>query len=213
LRSDEDFEQLGKKLAISPDLAKLIHSIEPLSNVTIDKEAKGVDDYLLSTAEISYKFSVVLKVKDNVVLPHFQKGMIKYLSENEYSTLRVNRFIENRKSLLKSVEDEKNKLDSLNLLFANKIVHSNTSSTITSPGDFKATIITLEEKKLTIEDELKFAQPVRTIQGFTAFKKPVEPILKIVLSKYVALFLGIGLLFILTRNLTRVYKTNKENYI
>ena len=213
LRDNEDFDQLAKKLGMKPNQAKLIHKIEPLSNITIDKEAKGVDDYLLSTAEIAYKFSIIVQVKDNSVLPFFQKGIIKYLSENEYSTIRVNRFIENRKSLLKSVEKEQKKLDSLNLLFADKIVNSNTSSTITSPGDFKATIITLEEKKLTIEDELRFAQPGRVIQGFTAFNKPVEPILKIVMLKYVSLFLALGFAFILLRNLAQIYLVNKDQYL
>jgi hypothetical protein len=213
LRINKDWNLLGNKLGMKPDRAKLIKKIEPLSTITIDKEAKGVDDYLLSTAETSYKFSIIALVKNNSVLPELQKGIIKYLSANEYSSLRVNRFIENRKSLLSYVNYELKKLDSLNSLYADKIVHSSSSTSLTSPGDFKATVISLQEKKLAIEDELKFAAPVRVIQGFTAFKNPVEPILTFVLLTSLAISYGLGLLFIMIRFLTTVYSQNKSKYI
>jgi len=212
LRINQDFELLGKKLGMSAEKVKLIKKMEPLSNVTIDKEAKGIDDYLLPTTEVAYKFSVIAKVKNNSILPDLQKGIIKYLSENEYSTIRVNRFIENRKSLLNYINYELKKLDSLNILFADKIVHSSSSNTLGSPGDFKAIVITLQEKKLTIEDELRFATPVRVIQGFTPFSNPVEPVLFIVALEFFALFNGLGLLFILFRHLAEVYKRNKSKY-
>jgi hypothetical protein len=213
LRNNKDWNLLGVKLGMKPDRAKLIKKIEPLSTITIDKEAKGVDDYLLSTAETSYKFSIIALVKNNSVLPELQKGIIKYLSANEYSSLRVNRFIENRKSLLSYVNYELKKLDSLNSLYADKIVHSSSSTSLTSPGDFKATVISLQEKKLAIEDELKFAAPVRVIQGFTAFKDPVEPILTFVILISLAISYALGLLFIMIRFLTTVYSQNKSKYI
>lgn len=212
LRINQDWNLLGKKLGMKPERAKLIKKIEPLSNITIDKEAKGVDDYLLPTTETSYKFSIIARVKDNSVLPELQNGIIKYLSANEYSSLRVNRFIENRKSLLSYVNYELKKLDSLNSLYADKIVHSSSSTSLTSPGDFKAMVINLQEKKLAIEDELKFASPVRVIQGFTAFKNPVEPIFILVLLSFLAISYGLGFLYILIRFLGNVYSENKSKY-
>jgi hypothetical protein len=213
LRKNRDWEMLGEKLGMQPERARLIKKIEPLSNITIDKESKGVDDYLLSTAETAYKFSIIAFVKDNSVLPELQKGIIKYLSANEYSSLRVNRFIENRKSLLVYVNYELKKLDSLNSLYADKLVHSSSSTSFSSPGDFKATVISLQEKKLAIEDELKFATPVRVIQGFTPFKNPVEPILIYVLLTFLALFYGLGFLYILIRFFVKVYADNKSIYL
>lgn len=212
LRANRDWELLSKKLGMTIDQVRLIKKLEPLSNVAIDKEAKGLDDYLLATTEVAYKFSVIAKVKDNKVLPFLQKGIIKYLSDNEYSTIRVNRFIENRKSLLNFVEYELKKLDSLNLLFANKIVNSSSSTSLSSPGDFKAMVIALQEKKLMIQDELRFASAVRVIQGFTPFKEPVEPVLPIVLAQFISLFNGLGLLFIFIRQLKGVYERNKLKY-
>jgi hypothetical protein len=209
LRENKDWVLLGKKLGLSPEKVKQIKKLEPLPTLTIDKEAKGVDDYLLATTETAYNFSVVAKVKDNSILPALEKGIIRYLSENEYSKLRVNRFIENRKSLLKSIENELKKLDSLNLLFADKIVHSPSSSTIGSPGDFKAMVITLQEKKLSVEDELKYAQPVRVFQSFTPLKNPIEPVFSIAYLQFFALFNGMGIFIIILRYFSAVYKKNK----
>lgn len=213
LRINQDWKLLGKKLGMTPERAKLIKKIEPLSNITIDKEAKGVDDYLLPTTETAYKFSIIAKVKDNSVLPELQKGIISYLSGIEYSSIRVNRFIENRKSLLAYVNYELKKLDSLNSLYADKIVHSSSSTSLTSPGDFKAMVINLQEKKLAIEDELRFASPVRVIQGFTAFKNPVEPVFTLVFLTFLAIFYGLGFLYILIRFLSKVYSDNKSLYL
>lgn len=213
LRTNQDWVLLGQKLGMKPERAKLIKKIEPLSNITIDKEAKGVDDYLLPTTETAYKFSIIAKVKHNSVLPELQRGIIKYLSSNEYSSLRVNRFIENRKSLLAYVNYELKKLDSLNSLYADKIVHSNSSTSFSSPGDFKAMVINLQEKKLAIEDELRFAAPVRVIQGFTAFKNPVEPVFSLVLLTFFALCYGLGFLFIMVRFMITVYSNNKSRYL
>ena len=213
LRINEDWNLLGEKLGMKPERAKLIKKIEPLSNITIDKEAKGVDDYLLPTTETAYKFSIIARVKDNTVLPELQNGIIQYLSSNEYSSIRVNRFIENRKSLLAYINYELKKLDSLNSLYADKIVHSNSSTSLTSPGDFKAMVITLQEKKLAVEDELRFATPVRVIQGFTTFKNPVEPVIQYVVLTFLSVFYGLGFLYILIRFLINVYSENKKAYI
>jgi hypothetical protein len=48
------------------------------------------------------------------------------------------------------------------------------------------------------------------IQGFTAFKNPVEPVLIFVLLTSLAIFYGLGFLFIMIRFLISVYSENKS---
>lgn len=211
LRENEDWQLLGEKLGMLPADVALIKKFEPLSNVAMEREAKKVDDYLLPTTEVAYKFSLIVKVKDNRILPLLQKGIIKYLSENEYSSVRVNRFLENRKALLQAIDEELKKLDSLNLLFADRMVRGAQGTTLVGPGDFKAMVIQLKEKRLSVEDELRFAQPVRVIQGFTPFRNPVEPVKSLVILEFFALFNVLAVFFIVIRNLSKVYAQNKSH--
>ena len=211
LREAEDWPQLAKVLNMSVDEVKLIKKFEPISSVGVDKAAKGVDDYLLPTQAVSYLFSVIVHVKDNRILPSLQNGIVYYLSGNEYSKLRVSRFIENRTSLMNYIDKEMRKLDSVNVLYANKVMSSKDGESIlTSPGDYKAIMINLQEKKLTCEDELKYAQPVRIFQGFTAFTNPVEPVLPLSLLIGFLVMNGVGLGYIVVRELAAVYR-NKNN--
>jgi hypothetical protein len=212
LRNNEDWKELGQRLNMSVAKVRKIKKLETLASIAIDKEAKGIDDYLLPTTEVSYRFSVVAKVYDNSVLPDLQKGIIRYLSGNEYSRVRVERFIENRKSLLKAIDSELKKLDSLNLLFASKqLVTGNTGNlSMVGPGDFKAIVIHLTEKRLSVEDELRYASPVRVFQGFTAFRNPVEPSLRLSLLLGFLGALAFAFLIILIRNLALVYKENQS---
>jgi hypothetical protein len=211
IRENEDWSLLAQKLKMKVDEVKKIKEFEPLPNVVIEKEAKGLDDYLLPTTEISYKFGLIVKVKDNLILPKLQNGIIHYLSSNEYSTIRVDRFLENRKSLLKYLEKQIINLDSLNLLFATKIVSSsNISSTLTSPGDYKGLLVNLKERALAVEDQIKFCGPVMVIQPFTAFKYPVAPEGLIVFG--LSLLFGnlVSFLAILIISLRKTYIENKD---
>jgi hypothetical protein len=212
LRSNEDWKELGQRLGMSTQKVQKIKKLETLASIAIDKEAKGIDDYLLPTTEVSYRFSVVAKIYDNAILPDLQKGIIEYLSGNEYSRIRVERFVENRKNLLKAIDSELKKLDSLNLLFASKqlITGNNGNLSMVGPGDFKAMVIHLTEKRLSVEDELRFAAPVRVFQGFTAFRNPVEPSLRLSLMLGFLGALVLALVLIMVKNLARVYLGNRH---
>ena len=211
IRLNEDWENLAGRLKMNIEEVKKIKKIEPLSSITIEKEATGLDDYLLPTTETAYKFGLIVKVKDNALLPKIQKGIVFYLSENEYSKIRVDRFLENRYDLLNYLNKQIRNLDSLNLLFATKLMESNNSSTINGPGDYKGLLVQLKEKALTIEDQIKFCQPVKIIQPFTAYKSAVEPVAFLVFLTAFLIGNGLGLIFISIRSLNKVYQENKNH--
>jgi hypothetical protein len=176
LRKNEDWVLLGKRLGMHPKKVIKIKEILPLPNATIDKESRGTEDYASQYNPMPFSFSVVVKVTDNSILPELQKGMIRYLSNNPYNSIRVSRFIENRKSLLVSINAEIARLDSFfqmdHIIRFKSVSKPETNNEIS----YKDLLYELHEKKEIIEDELRFALPVRIIQEFTPFKKPVYPI-------------------------------------
>lgn len=176
LRKNEDWIQLGRRLGMEVKKVKKIKEILPLPNATIDKESRGTEDYVQQYNPMPFSFSVMVKVTDNSILPEFQKGMVRYLSNNPYNSIRVSRFIENRKNLLASVNIEISRLDSLFRM--DKVMRFKTVSKPETNNEIsvKDLLFELHEKKEIIEDELRFASPVRIIQEFTAFKKPVFPV-------------------------------------
>ena len=208
LRKNDDSVQLGIRLGMPIKSVKKIKEILPLPNATIDKESRG-SEYVQQYNPMPFSFSVMVKVTDNSILPEFQKGMIQYLGNNPYNKIHVSRFIENRKNLLSSVNIEISKLDSLF-----KLEKAMKLKTVSKPDknneiSFKNLLFELIERKENIEDELRFAAPVRIIQEFTAFKKPVFPVKwQIALA---CLFVGNFLaIFIITfSNLSKAYKKSE----
>lgn len=205
-----DTEQLAQKLNVSEDIATKITTIEPLSTIKIDKEAIGVDEYLLPSYR-SYVFSIVVQVKDNSILPILQKGLIRYISDNEYSQIRVRQFKESKYQLVSVLDDQMLKLDSANSLYEAKLIRKEGPNiTLAHPGDFRMLLIQLEEKKQDILNEIELAQAVRVIQNFTAFKKPVAPKRLGMVIQYVALCNVLLLLGLLGRELASIYARNKN---
>ena len=199
LRKNEDWQLLGKKLGMQPEKVKLIKEILPLPNATIEKESRGTEDYASLVNPMPFSFSVMVKVADNAILPELQNGMLMYLSNNPYNKIRVARFVENRQNLLSSINAEITRLDSLFLI--DKVIRYKSVSRPEEKNEvtYKDLLFELHEKKELIEDELRFASPVRVIQEFTSFRKPVFPILwqvllaALVISNILALiFVGIS---------------------
>jgi hypothetical protein len=176
LRKNEDWALLGRRLGMHPNHVIKIKEILPLPNATIDKESRGTEDYVSQYNPMPFSFSVVVKVTDNSILPELQKGMIRYLSNNPYNSIRVSRFIENRKSLLISINAEIARLDSFFQL--DRVIRFKSVSKPETNNEisYKDLLYELHEKKEIIEDELRFALPVRIIQEFTPFKKHIYPV-------------------------------------
>jgi len=213
LRKNEDWSLLGKKLGIPADRVRQIKEILPLPNAIIDKESRGTEDYAAMVNPMPFSFSVMVKVSDNSILPDLQKGMVNYLSENQYNKIRVARFVENRKNLITSIDEEIKRLDSLFIL--DKAIRYKSVSNPESKNEitYKDLLFELHEKKEQIEDELRFALPVRVIQEFTAFRKPVFPILWQVLLAAFVLSNMVSLSFIAFKNIALAVKTRQSEKI
>jgi hypothetical protein len=209
LRKNEDWVMLGRRLGMHPNRVIKIKEILPLPNATIDKESRGTEDYVSQYNPMPFSFSVVVKVTDNSILPELQKGMIRYLSNNPYNSIRVSRFIENRKSLLVSINAEIARLDSFFQLDRVVRIKSFSRPETNNEISYKDLLYELHEKKEIIEDELRFALPVRIIQEFTPFKKHIYPV-KWQIALVVLLIANVsGILFIGFKKLFKEYPTLK----
>lgn len=209
LRINEDWTLLGRRLGISPKKAKKISLIWPLPNAVIEKESRGTEDIASLINPMPFTFSVWVRVTDNSILPEVQRGLITYLSNNPYNKRQLSQWIEYRQSLLSSIKQEITRLDSL--FISNKIVRFKSFSNVESNSElaFKDVLFELHQKKENIENELRSAAPVRIIQEFTPFRKPVFP--KIWMVAWVAI-LGSNILCLLYLSwikLSRFYYTAK----
>jgi hypothetical protein len=205
LRKNEDWVLLGKRLGMKPEKVRMIKEILPLPNATIDKESRGTEDYANQVNPMPFSFSVVVKIADNSILPDLQKGIVDYLSSNQYNKIRTARFVENRLNLLKSINAEIQRLDSLFII--DKVIRYKSVSKPESKNEitYKDLLFELQEKKENIEDELRFAAPVRVIQEFTVFRKPIFPILWQILLASVIIINFISLLYIGLQHLWNDY--------
>ena len=220
LRINEDWTLLGRRLGISPNKAKKICLIWPLPNAVIEKESRGTDDVASLINPMPFTFSVWVRVTDNSILPELQRGLISYLSNNPFNKKQVSRWIEYRQKLLSSIVLEISRLDSL--FINNKILRfksfakseSNNFAKTESNSElaFKDVLFELHQKKETIEDELRSVAPVKIVQEFTPFRKPIfpdKPILGLVV------LLGsnfLCILYILGIKLSKFYAVSKIHH-
>lgn len=205
LRKNEDWVMLGRRLGMHPNRVIKIKEILPLPNATIDKESRGTEDYVSQYNPMPFSFSVIVKVTDNSILPELQKGMIRYLSNNPYNSIRVSRFIENRKSLLVSINAEIARLDSFFQLERVVRIKSFSRPETNNEISYKDLLYELHEKKEIIEDELRFALPVRIIQEFTPFKKHIYPVKWQIALVVLLIANGAGIFFIGFKRLFKEY--------
>jgi len=207
IREYEDWKQLSEKLSMTEAEVKKIKQFEPLSTITIEKEAKGIDDYLL-TSDPSYKFGLKVKIKDNSILPKLQSGIIQYISLNNYARIRGTRFLKNRKTYLLFLRKQIKQLDSINRIVNANITGKYQSENLSRPGENTSVLATLQEKVVSVEDQIEFGLPVRIIQPFSVLKNPVEPVLTKVFFISILSFNFLGLLGIVFVSLRKTYLEN-----
>lgn len=205
LTENGDVDQLAQKLGLTVKEADQIESIEALSSIKIDKEAIGVDEYLLPSST-SHIFSLIVQIRDNDILPKLQNGLVHYIGDNEYSKIRVKQFVKNRNDLGEIIDKQLQKLDSANSKYEAKLLlREGPNITLAHPGDFRMLIVQLLERKLQLDNEIELADPVRVIQNFTVFKKPVAPKRLGLIIQYVVIANVILLLWLFVRSLRVLY--------
>ncbi|MFT3909400.1 MAG: hypothetical protein QM737_08255 [Ferruginibacter sp.] len=165
LLKNREYETLGERLHCSPSL---------ISKVTQVSAAEIIKLYSENNPN---GFNVEVMVKDNAVLDSLQDGIIYGLEHTEYMKERLATKRANFTELVEKVKTEISKLDS-----TKKSIESNVSNNTQHPSSYildisgiNAQMISLNEKLLNYEEQLKFMNAVQVLHKFEKFQYPASP--------------------------------------
>ena len=175
LLTNQEYITLGERLNCSSSLVKKITNI---STIEIQK---------VFSENNPNGFEVSVLVTDNAILDSLQQGIIYGLDNSEYMKARLATKRYNFTQLIEKVKIEIGKLDSTKKNIESNIQHA--SSYILDISGINTQKISLEEKLLNYEEQLKFMNAVLVLHGFEKFQKPASPkFLKLIVLGLIAGF-------------------------
>ena len=172
---DGDIEYLVAKLNLTTEEASQLRDIKIVSALTAMSQQMPEKDKVIVVISV--------RVTDNAILPNLQRGIIDYLSSNDYIKKRVE---ENRKlyeNVIGSLDRELKMMDTL------KIRISKGKFSSTKVGDVLIMDVSglfevagdLFEKKYSTQRALATVESIQIIEDLTPYRKAVWPKLSIVL--------------------------------
>lgn len=176
------------------------------------KEIKANEIQKVFTPNNPNGFYIDVFVTDNAVLGELQKGILNGLENGDYIKRQLAIKKENLIALISQVEGEIAKLDStksrVEKILSNKSGQS--TSLIIDISGLNKQLIEMNEKLLYYKQDLKFANAVQVLQGFSTFTRPSGPNLFVWLGLGLILFLGIAYILALYHSLSGKLKTRKQ---
>lgn len=181
----KEYESLGKLLNCSPSMVKKIKEItaEEIQRLYSDNNPNG--------------FNVEVLVTDNSILDSLQQGIIYGLENSEYMKQRLATKRSGYTILIEKLNTEISKLDStkknIESSITNNTQHGN--SYILDISNINTQMIALNEKLLTVQEQLKFTNAVQVFHKFEKFQKPHSP--KLIKSVALGLIAGFAIGYII----------------
>jgi hypothetical protein len=132
-------------------------------------------------------FTIEVLVTDVSILEELQKGIVYGFNNSEYVKDRLIAKRTRLRELIDKTSIELKKLDSTKKVVENIIngKGSGSPSLIIDGSNFNRQWIEMNEKLLSLKEELNFSDAVQVLQSFSKFKKPAGP------NLFVWLFLGL----------------------
>ena len=172
----------------SGDCAALVSTFNLAADVLCKvKEIKAEEIQKIFTPNNPNGFTIDVMVTDNSILNDLQKGIVYAFDNSDYVKDRLIAKRNKLRELIDKTSIELKKLDSTKKLVENIISGkgSSSSSLIVDASNINRQWIDMNEKLLSLEEELKFSNALQVLQGFAKSKRPVGP------NLYVWLFLGL----------------------
>ena len=143
-------------------------------------------------------FMVEVLVKDNAILDSLGKGIVYGLESADYIKAKLASRRSSLTQLIDKVRTEISKLDSTkkNIEYSINNNNQHSSSFIIDVSTINSQMISLNEKLLSFQDELKFTNAVQVLHKFEKFEKPVAP--KLFKSLLLGLIGGFAIGYILS---------------
>ena len=160
----EDFSLLAEKLKISEDLAGQLKKIEAIQIYREDQEGKKHN---------TPKFKIFLSVRDNIVIPIIQNGLISYFTDNKYvANFYIKYQLTNQLEII-AIENEVQELNVLRTSSDSKVDMS-TVSILSKKGinEVQNHIVELIKMKTIINTNQELLKPLSFVQGFSQTQIP-----------------------------------------
>jgi len=199
LKKNED-EELATSFGISPKVLACV------------KEIKATEIQKVFTPTNPNGFYIDVFVTDNAALDELQKGILNGLENIDYIKKQLIIKKENLNTLITEVEMEIAKLDSTKDK-VEQLLNSNSgrsSSLIIDISGLNRQLIDLNEKLLYYKQDLKFANAVQVLQGFSKFTKPAGPNLYVWLGLGLLSFLAIAYILALGHSINGKLKAKSQ---
>jgi hypothetical protein len=167
LLKNKEYTELGRRMNCEPEM------LTKLTKISAEDITKANPDGNLNG------FLIMVLVTDTAILDKLQKGIINGLENSDYIKEKIAVRKSSLSILINRVSDEIRKLDSVKATvetaLKNNISERTSSSFIINAGEINNEIISLNEKLLTYQEDLKFAGAVQVLQKFNKLSKPVLP--------------------------------------
>lgn len=165
LLKGEEYAVLAERLNCDPETIKKIKKIRAaeIQKLYIPNNPNG--------------FMVEVWVEDNTVLDSLNRAFVYGLENSDYIKAKLANRRANLAQLYDKVNAEIIKLD-LTKKYIEQNIHNNSqhsASYIIDISSINGQMITLNEKLLAYQDELKFSNAVQILHKFEKFEKPVSP--------------------------------------
>jgi len=160
----EDFSLLAEKLKISEDLAGQLKKIEAIQIYREDQEGKKHN---------TPKFKIFLSVRDNIVIPIIQNGLISYFTDNKYvANFYIKYQLTNQLEII-AIENEVQELNVLRTSSDSKVDMS-TVSILSKKGinEIQNHIVELIQMNTIINTNQELLKPLSFVQGFSQTQIP-----------------------------------------
>ncbi|MDX1905350.1 MAG: hypothetical protein SFU27_14480, partial [Thermonemataceae bacterium] len=156
-----------------------------------------------------FSVAITIEVLDNKNWKKIEQGLLNYLENTPYVKKKTALYKENQADLLKKVQKEIKRTDSLKSIIESSQTTKN-QMIIGTSGDIYAASVELYEKENEIKENIAFAADIRLIKGFTNYQKPQKFTLKDTLLLWGGVGLFLGILIALLAELNMILKQRKD---
>lgn len=172
------------------------------------KQVKAEEIQKIFTANNPNGFIIEVMVTDNSILADLQNGIVYGFENNGYVKDRLQAKRNRLQEMIDKTGTELNKMDSTKKMVENALSGkgSSTSSLIVDASTINRQWIEMNEKHLSLKEDLKFSNGMQVLQDFTEFKNPAGPNLFLWLLLGLISCVAIAFIYTLFRSINQKLK-------
>lgn len=186
LLKEHNYKVLSNKLNLPLEVVGYISKIE------IEPTDEEADK------KLEYAFYVIrVESFSNNHWAELEKGMLYYLSNNDFVKKRIDLKAKQYKSFINKLDMEINQIDSLKKGLYDSDNLGNDNVIMMNPGEVYTALLALVKEKQKLEEELEFNSAVEIVEDFDAYKRPVSPrpVFSVAIGGLIGFLIGLFIAF------------------